>query len=109
VLGLIQGTSITLQVQLGRLDRDGDGHYSRDEFMAANLSNLVLRDILGTAYRAHEASLPRPAAITEVPPGGHVRPLITIRPPVGMARSRRRCFVLEPDPRPAVLHPERPP
>jgi pimeloyl-ACP methyl ester carboxylesterase len=52
-----------LGFQLPQLDADGDGRYSRQEFMAANLSNLVVRDVIGTAYRAHEASLPRPAEI----------------------------------------------
>ncbi len=51
------GIQLLMQSQL--LDMNKDERCSRSEFMAGNFTNLVARDILGTAYRTHEASLPR--------------------------------------------------
>jgi pimeloyl-ACP methyl ester carboxylesterase len=45
------------------LDLDKDDRYGRDEFMAGNFSNLLVRDLVGIAYREHEASLPRVSEI----------------------------------------------
>ena len=59
------GGQIGMQLgfQLPQLDLDQDNRYSLDEFKGANLSNLVIRDILGPEYRIAEATLPRPAEI----------------------------------------------
>jgi hypothetical protein len=53
----------SLLAQLPFLDLDEDESYSRIEFQAAHFSNLLARDTLGAAYRAHEAALPRVADI----------------------------------------------
>ncbi len=52
-----------LKAQLGVIDLDADGKISETELKAGNLSNLILRDAVGQAYRIQEAKYPRVAEI----------------------------------------------
>jgi len=59
-----EGTWATaLRAQKATLDFDHDSRVSRDEFLGAQLSNILLDGPTQAEYRVDEAALPRPAAI----------------------------------------------
>lgn len=53
----------TLRAQMAIVDLNGDKVLSFDELRAANMSNLLVRDMIGQAYRQQEARYPRIATI----------------------------------------------